>query len=125
MRFGLGLHAAHLGQLLERGHARLVAHVVLAVAHGFDAERRAVERDAGADDQGDAAILQKATPIGDARRLRIALSESLGEIVLGRMEAYEFGAGAQQAIDLAVDMGMVDADHGEAIWSWSLSFVEC
>ena len=49
----------------------------------------------------------------DARRLRIALGEGLGEIVLGGVEADKFGAGVQQAVDLAVNMGVVDADRGE------------
>ena len=48
---GLGLDAAHLGQLLERRHARLVGHEVLAVAHDLDAERRALVRDRRAHDE--------------------------------------------------------------------------
>ena len=41
----LRLHAPHLGELLERGDARLVGHVVLAVLHHADAERRALVGD--------------------------------------------------------------------------------
>ena len=46
MRPGLRLHAAHLGELLERRDARLVGHVVLAVLHHADAERRPLVGDA-------------------------------------------------------------------------------
>ena len=51
----LRLHAAHLGQLIERGDARLVDHVVLAVLHHADAERRALVRDRRAQHQLDGA----------------------------------------------------------------------
>src|SRR5262245_65621778 len=40
----LRLHAADLLELLERGHARLVDHGVLAVPPDLDADRRAVGR---------------------------------------------------------------------------------
>ena len=110
---GLGLDPAHLGQLLQRGHARLVAHIVLAVAHHLDAERRAVGGDAGREDQCDGLVLEQSRPLGHARRLRIFRRESLGQIVLDGMKADQLGAGAQQAIDLAIDVGVIDADRGE------------
>ena len=46
------------------------------------------------------AILEKAPAILDARGLRIALAEVLGEIVLGRVKAHELRAGGEEAIDL-------------------------
>ena len=61
---GLCLDPARLGQLPERRERRLVAHVVLAVAHRLDAERPALARDGGAHDQLDPRVLQ------DSRRLR-------------------------------------------------------
>ena len=45
MRLVSRLHLAHLGELLERRDARLVGHVVLAVLHHANAERRALDRD--------------------------------------------------------------------------------
>ena len=55
---GLGLHAPHLGQLLERRDARLVGHVVLAVLHHADADRRALVRNRRAQHQLDGRVLE-------------------------------------------------------------------
>ena len=63
----LSLDAAHLRQLGEGRHAGLVGHVVLAVLHGADAQRRPLARDAGVDDQLDARILQDRLGAGGAR----------------------------------------------------------
>src|SRR5258706_4307316 len=46
----LSLYATDLGKLVERSETRLVAHVVFAVAHDLNTERRAFVRDPGADD---------------------------------------------------------------------------
>src|SRR5258708_40332914 len=84
------------------------------MADDLDAERSAVEGNAGRDDERDGAVLQQLFAIGDARCLRVALGKGLSQIVLGGMEADEFGAGAQEAVDMAVDLFIVDADHGDA-----------
>ena len=63
---GLGLHAAQLGELVERRRARLVEHHVLAVAHGADRHRRAVGQDAGADDEPDLRIVEDCPLVADA-----------------------------------------------------------
>src|SRR5262245_48679933 len=47
----LPLYVSGLGQLRERGGAWLVDHEVLAAPHHANAERRAIIRDRGADDQ--------------------------------------------------------------------------
>src|SRR6187431_2941390 len=50
---------------VERVDARLVDHVVLAVAHDLDAERRTLAADDGAHHQGDALVLEDAPSVGN------------------------------------------------------------
>ena len=83
---GLRLHATHLGELLERGDARLVGHVVLAVLHHADAERRALVRDrprsAPAGSHGRRALLSRCAPAstcGNRFRKAAARSGSLAK----------------------------------------------
>ena len=111
---GLGLHAAQLGELVERGGARLVEHHVLAGAHGADRHRGAVGEDAGADDELDLRVVEDGALVGDALGLGKCLGEGGGEIVLGRVEGLQAAAGvACMTVDLAVDVAVVDADDGE------------
>ncbi len=111
---GLGLHPPHLGQLLQRGHARLVGEIVLAGLHHGDAERRPVGRDAGGGDQLDRRVVQDGARVGDALRLGVAGLERAGEVVLRRVEGDELAPGAEQRVDLPEDVVVIDADGGEA-----------
>ena len=80
------------------------------------AAMRAAARSAGMPDERISAMdgsSSNLAAIGDALGLRIFRREGRGEIVLGGMKADELGAGAQQAIDLAIDVGVIDADRGE------------
>ena len=110
----LGLHLADLGELLQRGHAGLVGHEVLAVAHGLHAQRRAFVEDRGADDELDGLVLQEAALVVDTRRAWEALRKLRRKVILGRIEAREFSPSVQHALRLAVDVIVVDADDGEA-----------
>ena len=60
-----------------------------------------------------AASSRIARAVGDALGLREFLGEGRGQVVFRRVEGDELGAGAQQAVDLAVDMAVVDADGGK------------
>ena len=111
---GLLLNPLDLGQFLERDHARLVDHVVLAVPHRGKADPRPILRYRGADDDGDAVVLEDLAGIVNAPRLRVAFREGSGEIVLFGEEGDELGPGAEKGIDLTEDMVVVDADDGEA-----------
>jgi hypothetical protein len=111
---GLGLHPLHLGQLLERGDAWLVRHIVLAVAHDAHAERRALIRNDGGDDELNAAILQDAPLIAHAPRIGITLCERRGEIVFLRVERHKLAPAADDRVALPIDVRMVHADDAEA-----------
>jgi len=109
----LGLRAARLGQLLQRGEAGLVGHEVFAVSHGADAERRALARDAGGDDQVNCWVFQNFCFAARPPGLRKGLSERGSQLRLRRIERRQARPCSQQGFDLAVDVAVVDADDGE------------
>ena len=102
----LRLHPPHLGQLLERRHAGLVDHEVLAVAHDLDAERRALVRDRGAGHELDRGVLEDLALAARELRLRKALGEGRGEVGLLREEGDELPA------------PRITASHWELMWPW-------
>ena len=55
-------------------------------------------------------VLEDRGRVGDALRLREGLGEGGGERLVGLVEGGELGAGAQQAVDLAVDVVVGEAD---------------
>ena len=110
---GLGLRPAQLGELLQRGRARLVEHHVLAGAHGPHRHRRAVGQDAGADDERDLGILEDLRLVGDAPGAGIGLGIGGGEVVLRREERFQPAAGVEHHVRLAVDVAVIDADGGK------------
>ena len=103
-----------LALLLERRHARLVGHVVLAVLHRGDADRAALVRDGGADDQLQRVVLVDGGARIDPACLRVALGEGEGELVLGGVEGDDLRARVVQHIgNLRRGQAPVDADqHG-------------
>ena len=111
---GLFLHLPHLIELRERRHARLVGHHVLAETHRANAQRRAVGRDRGGDEQLDRRILEHLFLGSGAPRSRIAPGELLGKRRIGFEERDEFRAGVRDALDLPVDVPVVGADDAEA-----------
>ena len=112
---GLGLYVAQGAQFVEADHARLVAHHVLAVAHGSGRNLGAVAGDGGGEDQLDRGVLEDRGAVGHPLRLRISGAERLGgQVVLDGMESHKVRPPlAQQAIDLPVDVAVVEADGGE------------
>lgn len=54
---GFLLHPADFRQLIERRHARLVGHHILAGAHGGNGDCSAIGRDGGCDDQVDLRVV--------------------------------------------------------------------
>ena len=109
---GLALHLADLGELRERGHARFVDHEVLAMPHGRDAERSALARDGGADDQRDAVVFKDPARI-DASRPWVPVGERLGQTMLVGVEGGQFCAGPPEQLYLAPDVGVIQTDGGE------------
>jgi hypothetical protein len=82
----LRLHPADLGELLEGGDARLVGHVVLAVAHDPDAEGRPLVRDPGAHHELDLRVLEDLALVLREPGPRVALAEGRGQLGLLRVE---------------------------------------
>ncbi|MNY47747.1 hypothetical protein D3C86_1830380 [compost metagenome] len=83
------------------------------MAHRGQADIGAVAGNGGSDHHGDGVILEDRGRVGDPPGFGEALGEGLGEIVLDGMEGDELGAGALEALHLAIDMGVVDADGGK------------
>lgn len=110
---GLRLHAPHLGELLERRDARLVGHVVLAVLHDPDADGRAIDGDRRTQDELDARVLQDLILVSRDLHLREPRLEGLHQVGFLRVQPDKFASAAQHGADLAVDVGMVDADDRE------------
>ncbi len=72
----LALDGTHAIELLERRHARLVGHEILAGPHRLDRMRGAIARDRGTGDQLDRRVVQQPRPIRDARNVREPLDEA-------------------------------------------------
>ena len=106
----LRLDAADLGQLVERDHARLVDHYVLAGAHDLD---RRCGPDVGRDrtyDQLNRCIFENFSIVGDPPYLRKGLHIGSSQIILCRVHSNQFGACIEHGLGLAVNMAVVEAD---------------
>src|SRR5215472_5608208 len=110
---GLGLHPADLGKLVKCRDARFVGHVVFAVLHHPDTKRSAVRRNGGADHKLNRWILEDLRFAPGRFSLREALGEAGGKVGLFRVEQGKLASPAEDGIDLAVDVGVVDADDSE------------
>jgi hypothetical protein len=99
--------------LFQRGKAGLIAHHILAVPHGGQAQRGALGGDGGGDDEGDAVVLQQRLGAGGQRRGRVLAGKLRAELGLGGVKASQLGAGAQQQSHLVIDVAVVEADGGE------------
>ncbi len=110
---GLGLDPARLDQLLQAGKAGLIAHKVLAMLHGGDAQRRALGGNGRTDDHGDGLIFQDLLGTTGQPGLRVGPGKASDEFGLLGEEGDQFGAGAQQGVHLAVDVLVVQADGRE------------
>jgi hypothetical protein len=110
---GLGLNLAHRGKLLKRRDARLVGHEILAVAHDVDAERGALARNGGADDQLDRLVVQNFSPVADALGMRIFFDKPVEQAAV-RVKRDKLAAGGQQAVDLPENVAVIDADDRKA-----------
>ncbi len=110
---GLRLHGPQFGELRQRGHPRLVAHHVLAVPHRGNRYLGALIQDGRRRHQRNRLVLEYGPPVSHPLGLRILLRERHGEVVLWRIEGHELRPLPQQAIDLPVDMAVVEADGGE------------
>jgi hypothetical protein len=111
--FGLRLDFLHLGELFERGHARLVGHEVLAVLHHLDAERRAFVRDRRADHELNRLVFEDFALAAYELRFRKPLGERRGEIGLLRVERHQLAAAALDRFALAVDVPVIESNRRE------------
>ena len=110
---GLGLHAAQLGELVERGGARLVEHHVLAGRMARTAiGARSLRMPAPT-----TSLTSPSSRMARSSVTRVAsgnaFSEVGGEIVLGREERLQVAAGLLHDLDLTVDVTVIDADDGK------------
>ena len=94
----LRLHATNLRQLLERRDARLVGHVVLAVLHHADAERRALVGNAGAQDELNGFVVEDLALAARELRLRIPLGEGCQQIGLLREDGHQLAAATDDRV---------------------------
>ena len=109
----LRLHAAHLCELLEGRHPRLVHHEVLAVAHDLEAERGPLVGDGSAHDELDLWIVQDLALAPGPLRPRVPLGERGRQVRLLGEEGDQLPAAANHRVDLAVDVAVVQADRRE------------
>ncbi len=110
---GLGLRLPDSGQLRQAGETGLIGHIVFAVLHHAQPKRCALAGNPGADHELDALIFQDFFLAARAARLWKLAGKPQRQIVFGRKEGDKFCPGAQQQAGLAVDVVVVDADHGE------------
>src|SRR5690606_29738541 len=97
-----------------RGEPGLVTHVVLTVIHRFDAKRSTIARDPGRDHQADGLVLEDGLWALGELCLRVCLGVAGYQVGLGRVEADQLRPCLEQAIRLAVDMGVVKTNRGES-----------
>ena len=103
----------HLGQLRERGDARLVGHVVLAVLHHANAERRALVGHDRAQHELDRLVLEDFALALHEPGLRKLFGERGDEIRLLRVHRHQLAAAAEHGVHLAVDVRVIDANDAE------------
>src|SRR5260221_2756335 len=109
----LGLYAPHVRKLIERRDAGLVGHEVLSVLHHANAERCTLHRNAGGPDELDRGILQNLALVLRNLHVRISFGERSAELGLLREKGDELAAALRGRVDLAVDVAVIDPDHGE------------
>ncbi len=83
------------------------------MAHDADRHVAAFVRRDGRDDELDGGVLQDGADIGHALRLREDLHVGGGEIVLDGVDGDKLAAGVEQALRLAIDVVVVQADGRE------------
>ena len=111
---GLGLDLAYLGQLLKRGHARLVDHEILACLHDADADRRPLAGNACVNDQLDRVVFENGFFAGCKHGLGKDAAVGLDQFRLLGVDGDQFGAGTQHEFGLAIDVPVVQADDGKS-----------
>ncbi|MNT68709.1 hypothetical protein D3C72_2069630 [compost metagenome] len=117
---GLLLHALELLELGEGGHARLVGQHVLAMLHGGNGDRGPIGRNGRGQHHRYGGVFQDGARIADAPGLGISGGEGRREVVLDGVEGDELGAGILEAVNLAIDMAVIDADGGKLdVTHWS------
>ena len=89
-------------------------HVVLAVLHHPNAERRPLVGDAGAHHQLNRLVLEDLVLAARHFGLGESLDECCGEVGLFRVHRHQLSAAADDRGGLAVDVAVVDADDREA-----------
>ena len=103
-------------ELLERGHAGLVRHHVLAAAHRIDGNRGALARNGGGHDDLDGRIVEQSLLVGDFRQVGKALAKTRQHMGVGRLRTVTrtFHAGFEQVSRQIVRMPVFEADDGES-----------
>ena len=110
---GLGDGLAHLGQLLERRHARLVREKILAVLHGAHGQRRPLAGNLRAEHQLHRRVVQNLILRRGDLYVWKPLFETGQLVVLAAPGRHQLAAAALDGADHAVNMVVAHAAHGK------------
>lgn len=112
----LGLHSARFVQLFERRKTRLVRHEIFATAHGANAEWCAIGWHRRSDDHVNRDVVEQCGFVFKPRHIWKRTCESCTHRFLMRIAvpANKRRTDIEQALHLAVDMPMGDADDGKS-----------
>ena len=81
--------------------------------HDPDAQRRAIARDGGADDETDGGVVQDLLLAAGRPRGGEAFEEGREQVRFLRVDGDELSTAALDRLDLAVDVAVVEADDGK------------
>jgi hypothetical protein len=101
---------ADIGELFERGGPGFVRHEILAVAHRFDAERRALVRDRGADDELNGAVFENFLFAAGELGLRKLFRESRHQVRLLNVKRNQFASASDHGSRLPVNIPVIQPD---------------
>src|ERR1041385_2325783 len=104
------LYATHFGELCKRSDAGFVRHVIFAMLHHRNSQRRAVGGNAGAEHELDRIVFEYLFLTTSLLHLRITLGKSRSKVGFFGIERNEFTTAANRRSDLTVNVIVVNSD---------------